>query len=219
MKSIVRLPKRNPRYWKRCKNGASPFWEQRTSFPRHSLSWRRKIPSSWRELILSRRPSSTVFFSNWKSRRNSAATLEQIVNQRELGIEPDVHTIIDVDTLKSIMETVRRIYLPEVVANYIARVVDATHPGQSQSSASIKFGSSPRAALSMASAAKARAVVQGRTNASFEDVKAVAPPVLLHRIILDYTARIDGRTNQGVIESLLSEVPFQAETSPRTVSA
>lgn len=50
------------------------------------------------------------------------------------------------------MQLTRRIFLPDVVANYIARVVDATHPGQSKAAAAVKFGASPRAALSIASA-------------------------------------------------------------------
>ncbi|MEJ6579338.1 MAG: MoxR family ATPase [Akkermansiaceae bacterium] len=116
------------------------------------------------------------------------------------------------------IQTVRRVYLPEVAANYIARLDDATHPGQSESSKAVKFGASPRAALSMASAAKARAVMNGRGNASFEDVKFVALPVLRHRIVLDYSARVDGSTTDSVIQSLLAEVPFQTTGTPRTLT-
>ena len=129
--------------------------------------------------------------------RNDAATLERIVNNRELGIEPDVEIILDAETLGAISGAVREIYLPDVVANYIARLVDATHKGQSDVSEDIKFGASPRAALSMASAAKARALMQGRINASFEDVAEIATAVLRHRIILEYNARIDGENQFG----------------------
>jgi MoxR-like ATPase len=57
----------------------------------------------------------------------------------------------------------------------------------------------------------------GRINASFEDVQAVAVPVLQHRIILDYNARIDGKTNAGVVGDLLAEVPVQALAVPKTL--
>ena len=149
--------------------------------------------------------------------RNNAATLERIVNHRELGVEPEVEKVLDAPALEAIMEAVREIYLPDVVANYIARLVDGTHTGQSKTAAGIKFGASPRAALSLASAAKARALIAGRINASFEDVKAVAVPVLQHRIILDYSSRIDGRTSRQAVEQLLAEVRTQAIAVPPTI--
>jgi len=149
--------------------------------------------------------------------RNNIATLERIVNQRELGAEPHVDAIMDAATLDSVLQLVRRIYLPDVVANYIARLVDASHPGQSGAARGIRYGASPRAALSLASAAKARALMNDRTHASFEDVKFVAPAVLRHRIILEYSARIEGLTNHDIISSLLEEVPFQSNATPKSL--
>ena len=149
--------------------------------------------------------------------RNDVGTLERIVNDRELGTEPEVHPIMDETTLGNILSLVRRIFLPEVVGNYIARLVDATHPGQSSAARSIKFGSSPRAALSLAASARARALMNERTHASFEDVKFVAPSVLRHRIILEYNARVEGLTSNEVISSLLEEVPFQSGNTPGTL--
>ncbi|MFN0129799.1 MAG: AAA family ATPase [Verrucomicrobiales bacterium] len=147
--------------------------------------------------------------------RNSAETLEQIVSHRELGVEPTVTATVGRDAFALMQSTARRLYLPPVVANYIARLVDATHPGQSQAATGVKFGASPRAALSLAAAGKARALMDGRPNASFEDVQAVAPAVLGHRVILDYAARLDGRTSADVVRALLAEVPVQALATPR----
>ncbi len=141
--------------------------------------------------------------------RNSVATLQKIVLNREIGVEPAVENVLSREELAAIFAAVRKIYLPEVVANYIARLVDATHAGSSQAATAIKFGASPRAALALASASKARALMQGRINASFEDVAAVAKPVLIHRIILHYEARIEGRTTSDVVAALLAEVPRQ----------
>ena len=151
--------------------------------------------------------------------RNDVETLERIVSDRELGTEPDIQPIMDTAALEEVLQLVRRIFLPPVVGNYIARLVDATHPGQTNASKSIKYGASPRAALSLASAARARALISGRTHASFEDVKFVAPPVLRHRIILDYNARVEGLTTNTVIAELLGEVPFQSNATPRTLQA
>jgi MoxR-like ATPase len=123
------------------------------------------------------------------------------------------------ETLGELLELVRRIYLPDVVANYIARLVDASHPGQSAAARGIRYGASPRAALALASGAKARALIQERVNASFEDVKAIAPAVLRHRIVLDYNARVEGHTTNDIVRALLEEVPFQATATPKVLVA
>jgi len=149
--------------------------------------------------------------------RNTVETLQRIVTHREIGIEPEVPKVLDGDELHAITEMVRRIYLPEVVASYIARLVDATHRGSSKAADAIKFGASPRAALGLASAAKARALIAGRINASYEDVEAVAVPVLQHRIILEYEARIEGLTSRDTVESVVAEVPRQALALPSTL--
>lgn len=149
--------------------------------------------------------------------RNSVATLERIVLNREIGVEPMVEKVLNREEFAAISAAVRRIYLPEVVANYIARLVDATHPGASRAAASIQFGASPRAALALASASKARALMQGRINTSFEDVTAVAKPVLVHRIVLRYETRIEGRSASEVVSDLLAEVPSHSIDLPPTL--
>jgi MoxR-like ATPase len=150
--------------------------------------------------------------------RNDVDTLQRIVLQREMGVEPQVDPVMSAATFEGLLGLVRRIYLPAAVANYIARLVDASHPGQSQAAKSIRYGASPRAALALASGAKARALIQGRTNASFEDVRAIAAAVLRHRIVLDYSARVEGLTTADCILALLKEVPFQAIATPRILT-
>jgi len=149
--------------------------------------------------------------------RNNVETLEKIVTHREIGIEPQVDPITTAETFESLLALVRRIYLPPVVANYIARLVDATHTGQSDAARGIRYGASPRAALGLASAAKARALMHERVNASFEDVKAVAPAVLRHRLVLDYNAKVEGLKTNDIIRSLIEEIPFQSTATPKTL--
>ncbi len=157
------------------------------------------------------------FLFKLEVRRNSVDTLQQIVSKRELGAEPKVRALFDSLQLENLTYLVRKIFLPEAVANYIARLVDSTHDLEQNGVSLIKFGASPRAALSMASAGKARALTQGRTNVSFEDVKAIAPHVLRHRIQLDYSARLEGFDNEKVIEKILNKVPFQDKAMPKTL--
>jgi MoxR-like ATPase len=150
--------------------------------------------------------------------KNDVGTLQRIISHRELGEEPTVPAVMNADELKGITDMVRRVFLPEVVANYIARLVDGTHPGQSKAASHLRYGASPRAALSLAAAAKARALMNGRPNASFEDVRYLAPAVLGHRIVLDYNAKVEGLSNRDVVASLLEEVPYQDQGTPRTLT-
>ncbi len=151
--------------------------------------------------------------------RNGVAVLERIVQHRQIGVEPTVEPVLTREELLRLSALAARVYLPDVVINYIARLVDATHAGQSQTAAGIKFGASPRAALGLAAAARGRALLEGRLNASFEDVQAVAVAVLQHRVVLDYHARIDGRTAPDTVRALLEEVPAQFQPLPAILRA
>ncbi|MFU8892402.1 MAG: AAA family ATPase [Luteolibacter sp.] len=150
--------------------------------------------------------------------RNDVETLQRIVSGREIGVEPEVSRVMDQAELEDLLATVRRVHMPEVVANFIARLVDATHPGRSQAARSVRYGASPRAALALAAGARARGLMHGRPNASFEDVKAVATAVLRHRLVLDYQAKIDGLDTTAVVARLLEEVPAQSIATPKSLT-
>ena len=159
------------------------------------------------------------FLFKLEVRRSDTETLKQIVLNREIGKSASVAPVMTGADLDGLIDLARRLFLPEVVADFIARLVQASHPGQSKAAAQVRYGASPRAALSLAAASKARALIHGRPNASFEDVKAVAPAVLRHRILLDYQARVEGRTSDDVVVDLLAEVPDSTEKLPRTLQA
>jgi len=149
--------------------------------------------------------------------RNAVAVLERIVKNREIGETVTIEPVMEREELLAISALSRRIYLPDVVANYIARLVHATHPEGSAAAKGLKFGASPRAALGLSAAARAAALLGGRMNASVEDVQAVAVPVLQHRIVLDYAARLDGRKPADIVEAILREVPVQEKELPKTL--
>ncbi len=151
--------------------------------------------------------------------RNPPDVLQRIVLQREIGVTPDIAPVFAPDVFRELLARVRRVHVPEVVANYIARLVNSTHPGESAASAGVRYGASPRAALALAAAAKARGLRHGRPHASFEDVQAVASPVLSHRILLDHSARLDGATSTGVVQKLLAEVAVQSTPLPSSLRA
>ncbi|MDL5055747.1 AAA family ATPase [Oscillatoria laete-virens NRMC-F 0139] len=152
-------------------------------------------------------------------RRGGPEVLQKIILNREIGVDPKIEPVLDHAELTGLIESARKIFMPEVVADYIARLVDATHAGGTPAAQPVKFGASPRAALALAAASKARALLEGRLNASFEDVRALARPVLQHRVILEYTAKLEGLTPAVVIDRILAEIPAQPLATPKTLSA
>jgi len=151
--------------------------------------------------------------------RNSPEVLQRIVQAREIGLSPQMAPAMEAGEFAEVLGWVRRVHVPEVVANYIARLVHGTHPGEAAAAAGVRYGASPRAALALAAAAKARGLLNGRPHASFEDVQAAALPVLAHRILLDHGARLDGATPAQVVEKLLAATPTQAKPLPVSLSA
>jgi len=96
------------------------------------------------------------------------------------------------------------------VAEYIAALVDATRnpaPYSAQLAEWLRWGASPRAAIAIERGARALAWLGGRDFVSPEDVQAIVPDALRHRVMLDYTAQARGITAQACIEELLGHVP------------
>lgn len=151
-------------------------------------------------------------------RSNDAETLEKIVMHREIGVEPQVDTVMDAAQLNALLDMARRVFMPQPVANFIARLVKATHPGEPHATG-VKYGASPRAALALAAASKARALMGARLNASYEDVRAMAPAVLRHRLLLDYGAKLEGMTPDILVARLLENIPAQDKPLPGSLKA
>ena len=150
---------------------------------------------------------------------NDAETLEKIVMHREIGVEAEVKLVIpSAAAFNELLEAARRIFMPQPVANFIARLVKATHPGEPHAGG-VKYGASPRAALALAAASKARALMERRLNASYEDVRAVATSVLRHRILLDYGAKLEGLTPDLIVAKLLENIPAQDKPLPSSLKA
>lgn len=137
-----------------------------------------------------------------------AAILDQIISERRRGELPSPTWQMEPSELESLFAIMGRIYLPRPVSRYIARLVSATHPAAGDSPEMVKryvsYGASPRAAIAMAEAARGHALLSGRATVGFEDVKAVAEPVLNHRLILNYQARFDRMTASNLVRELMA---------------
>ncbi len=138
----------------------------------------------------------------------SPETLVTILTQRRHGAAPKLEPVLSATELDGVLETVGRVFLPDAVAGFIARLVDGTHPapGAGQKVTQyVRYGASPRAAIAIAESARAHALLGKRPNVGFDDVRAVAPHALGHRVTLDYGARLDGVSGPDVIAAVLAE--------------
>jgi MoxR-like ATPase len=148
----------------------------------------------------------------------STNTLEEIILTRKHGVGPELPVMLDAVELNRLFELSDQVHLPTAVANYIARLVNATHPDAAEAPDEVKrfvrFGASPRAAIALAATARSAALLAGRPNVAFDDVRRVARSVLVHRLLLDYSARLEGWTTPRLIERLLESVPQVARALP-----
>src|SRR5579872_895701 len=140
----------------------------------------------------------------------SCETLEEIINTRRHGEAPELHQVMSGPELVELFDAVDTVHLPAAVSNYIARLVSATHPERSQAGDEVrkfvKFGASPRAAIALADTSRAAALLRGKPNVGFDEVRFVAPSVLGHRLILDYAARLEGWDALKLVDRLLEVV-------------
>lgn len=153
----------------------------------------------------------------------STEVLQEIISTRKGGVPPDLEIVMPADELNSLFDLVDRAHLPEAVGNYVARLVNATHPDREdvpdEVRRFVRYGASPRAAIAIAGTARAAALVAGKPNAGFDEVRYVAPSVLGHRLILDYSARMEGWTTARMVELLLDQVPEVGRPIPADVEA
>lgn len=137
-------------------------------------------------------------------------TLKTIISSRRRGEPPKTGFSFSEAELKELFDIMDNIYLPNAVADYIARLVCATSPSNSSSIKDVKefvqYGASPRAAIAVAEAARAIALIEGRPSVGFEDVKKVFIPALNHRILLNYKARFESLTSELLLKKILNTV-------------
>lgn len=142
----------------------------------------------------------------------------QIV-QRTTTVETrPIRPVLDGPQILALQQTVRAVPVAEHVVRYAARLVRATRGGREAPYEFVRqyvsWGAGPRASQFLILAAKARAVLQGQLHATIDDVKAVAPAVLRHRVLTNFNAEAEGLTSDDLIRRLLDEVPARTDKSP-----
>jgi len=130
---------------------------------------------------------------------------------------PKAEKVLDGETIEIKKKEIRSVPVSTPVKDYAVRLVLATHPELESSPSMVKryvrYGASPRGVQSLILGAKVKALIEGRYNVSFSDIRYVAKPSLRHRIILNFEGEAEGLDTDTIIDHILEEVP-ELENEP-----
>jgi MoxR-like ATPase len=142
-----------------------------------------------------------------------------ILKQTTGGEEPKLQTALTGRQILALQEVVRKVPVAEHVFIYARDLVRATRPDEPGAPDFIKeyisWGAGPRAGQYLILGAKARAILEGRFNVAAEDIRAVAHPVLRHRLVTNFHADSEGVTTNNIIDMLLKKIPVELEKRAR----
>jgi MoxR-like ATPase len=121
-----------------------------------------------------------------------------------------VEHVADGQTILAMGNLVRKVPIASHVNDFVARLTIATHPDSEAAPEMVRryvrYGSSPRGGQALILGAKINALLSGRYNVSFDDVRAVAPAAFRHRLLLNFEGQAEGITTDKVIAELLSKI-------------
>lgn len=142
---------------------------------------------------------------------SSKDELSTIVERTTKGTKIAIDKVMDGDEILKWQKLVREVILAGHVQDYIVRLVLATHPegalAAEVTNKYVRWGASPRGAQTLALAAKVRALLDGRYNVSYEDVRRVFVPSMRHRVLLNFEAQAEGIVSDSVLLDILEKVP------------
>jgi len=146
----------------------------------------------------------------------------QIVRQTTLGEVPRVEKVLTRSDWAELQSVVRRVPVADQVVRYALQLARLTRRPESANDRNapefmqkyVTWGAGPRASQYLVLGAKARALLHGRAFVNADDIRAVAAPVLRHRLVLNFNAEADGITSDGLIRRLIEAVPEHAAPHP-----
>ena len=137
--------------------------------------------------------------------------LGRIVGLTTVPQDEHARKVADAETLLQMRAVAQEVPVAQAVRDFALRLVLATHPEVESSPETVRrfvrFGASPRAAQAIIATARVRALMAGRYNVAYEDIEALAPACLRHRIALSFEGMAEGETTEDVIANLLKTLP------------
>ncbi len=154
---------------------------------------------------------------NYSGRAEMATILERTTR----GEWPTAAKAMDAEEIRRWQQLVREVLIAPPVQDYAIRLVLATHPGGEFAAADtnkyIRCGASPRGAQALVLASKVRALLEGRYNVGFEDIRRVCLPALRHRLLLNFEAQAENIAADTVLLQILQEVKEKVPESAAAV--
>jgi MoxR-like ATPase len=155
------------------------------------------------------------FFFKLLVQYSSREELNAIIDRTTKGVVVEAEKVMDGPEILQWQQLIREVILAPHVQDYVSRLTLATHPGGPFAlpitNQYLRWGSSPRGAQTVTLAAKVRALLGGRYNVSFEDVRRVFLPAMRHRVILNFEADAEGIEPDKVLLEILQKVPEKVE--------
>jgi MoxR-like ATPase len=140
----------------------------------------------------------------------SPQELVGILNRTTGEAEPQVEVVADGPAVLAMGALARQVPVASPVAGYAARLTMATHPDNDAAPEvvrrTVRYGSSPRGAQALILGSKVTALLAGRYNVAFEDLRAVAPAALRHRILLNFEGQAEGVSTDDVVREVMEAV-------------
>ena len=140
--------------------------------------------------------------------------LNTIVDRTTRGERPTLDRVMDGPEIRKWQSKIRDVVLAPHIQDYLVRLVLATHPDGPHSVTAtnqyVRWGASPRGAQTLALTAKVRALLAGRFNVAFEDLRRVFLPAMRHRTLLNFEAQAEGVAVDDVLSDILEAVPEKA---------
>ena len=140
----------------------------------------------------------------------------EVVRTTTITNNPDFRHAVTGEDLVAFQELVRKVPVSDVVMRYTLELVRTSRLNEKDSAGPdfvkkwVQYGASVRAAQYLVLGSKARAITQGRYHVNFDDIRALARPVLRHRVLLNFHAESEGITSDQIVDQLLEAVPVPA---------
>lgn len=142
---------------------------------------------------------------------SNRSELMEILNRTTAGHNPTVEPVLNAEQIITYQAVIREVAIDQHVQDYAVRVVLATHPEEQlatpQVQSFLRFGASPRAAQTLVLAGKVRALLDGRTSVSYDDIRASVLPALRHRCMLNFEAEAEGVQCDDILQNLIDTLP------------
>ncbi len=147
------------------------------------------------------------FFFKLVVQYSSREELSTILDRTTTGHKPEIKAVMSGEQIVGAQKLVQRVVLAPHVQDYAIRLTLATHPqgpfATDQTNKYVRWGSSPRGAQAIALAAKVQALLDGRYNVSFDDIRGVYLPAMRHRVLLNFEAQAEGMETDTVLKDIL----------------